>query len=166
MTFKNILEETMAATGQTAEEKSPSPISSHHPRDVEKLYSALKMGKAKLIEPDGKSRRLPDSVYAFLVELAGALQQGKCVTILQNQGRLTTAEAANMLGVSRQFLVNLLEAGEIAYHKVGTHRRIYVQDVMKYKVKRDDRRKKTLRELVAAEVADDIYEKVPPLDPE
>jgi excisionase family DNA binding protein len=134
--------------------------------DVEKLYGALKKGKAKLIGPDGESRPLPDSVYAFLVELIGALQQGKCVTILQNQARLTTAEAASILGMSRQFLVNLLEAGEIAYHKVGTHRRIYVQDVMKYKVKRDDRRRKILRELVAAELADGIYEKVPPLDPE
>jgi excisionase family DNA binding protein len=155
----------MPATGQTAEKKSPLPISSQDQKDVEKLYGALKKGKAKLIGPDGESRPLPDSVYAFLVELVGALQQGKCITILQNQARLTTAEAANMLGISRQFLVNLLEAGEIAHHKVGTHRRIYVQDVMKYKAKRDDRRKKTLRELVAAEVADGIYEKVPPLDP-
>ena len=156
----------MAATGQTARNRSPLPISSHNQKDVEKLYGALKKGKAKLIGPAGESRPLPDSVYAFLVELAGTLQQGKSVTILQNQARLTTAEAASMLGISRQFLVNLLEAGEIAHHKVGTHRRIYVQDVMKYKVKRDDRRKKTLRELVAAEVADGIYEKVPPLDPE
>ncbi len=156
----------MAATGQTAEKNLPLPISSCDQKDVEKLYGALKKGKAKLIGPDGESRPLPDSVYAFLVELVGALQQGKCITILKNQARLTTAEAASMLGISRQFLVNLLEAGEIAYHKVGTHRRIYVQDVMKYKVKRDDRRKKTLRELVAAEVADGIYEKVPPLNPE
>lgn len=156
----------MAATEQAAEKKSPLPISSHDQKDIEKLYGALKKGKAKLIGPDGESRPLPDSVYAFLVELVEALQQGKCITILQNQARLTTAEAASMLGISRQFLVNLLEAGEIAYHKVGTHRRIYVQDVMKYKVKRDDRRKKTLRELVAAEVADGIYEKVPPLEPE
>lgn len=156
----------MVATGQTTDKKLPLPISSQDQKDIEKLYGALKKGKAKLIGPDGESRPLPDSVYAFLVELVGALQQGKCITILQNQARLTTAEAASMLGISRQFLVNLLEAGEIAYHKVGTHRRIYVQDVMKYKVKRDDRRKKTLRELVAAEVADGIYEKVPPLDPE
>ena len=156
----------MAATGQTAEKKSPLPISSHDQKDAEKLYSALKKRRAKLIGPGGESRPLPDTVYAFLVDLIGALQQGKSVTILQQQAQLTTAEAASVLGISRQFLVNLLEAGEIAHHKVGTHRRIYVQDVMKYKAKRDDRRKKTLRELVAAEVADGIYEKVPPLDPE
>jgi excisionase family DNA binding protein len=141
------------------------PISERDQKDVEKLYSALKKGKAKLVGPDGESRPLPDSIYAFLVELIGALQQGKCVYILQNQARLTTAEAAGMIGVSRQFLVNLLEAGEIPYHKVGTHRRIYVQDLMKYKAKRDDRRKKVLRDLIAAEVAEGIYEKVPPSNP-
>ena len=149
-------------TGQTIENKLPLPISEEDQKDVEKLYSALKKGKAKLVGPDGESKPLPDSVYAFLVELIGALQQGKCVYILQNQARLTTAEAASMLGISRQFLVNLLEAGEIPYHKVGTHRRIYAQDLMKYKAKRDERRKKALRGLVAAEVSDNLYGKVPP----
>jgi excisionase family DNA binding protein len=149
-------------TGQTIENTSPLPISGQDQKDVEKLYSALKKGKAKLVGPDGESRPLPDSIYAFLVELIGALQQGKCVYILQNQARLTTAEAANMIGVSRQFLVNLLEGGEIPYHKVGSHRRIYVQDLMKYKAKRDNRRQKVLRDLIAAEVAEGIYEKIPP----
>jgi excisionase family DNA binding protein len=149
-------------TGQTIENTSPLPISGQDQKDVEKLYSALKKGKAKLVGPDGESRPLPDSIYAFLVELIGALQQGKCVYILQNQARLTTAEAANMIGVSRQFLVNLLEGGEIPYHKVGSHRRIYVQDLMKYKARRDNRRQKVLRDLIAAEVAEGIYEKIPP----
>src|SRR5580698_1935116 len=112
----------MAATGQTIEKTPPLPISEKDQKDLEELYGALKKGKAKLIGPDGESKPLPDSIYAFLVELAGALQQRKCITILQNQASLTTAEAASMLGTSRQFLVNLLEAGEIAYHKVGTHR--------------------------------------------
>jgi excisionase family DNA binding protein len=155
----------MTATGQTIEKASPLPSSEQDQKDVEKLYGALKKGKAKLVGPDGESRPLPESIYAFLVELIGALQQGKCVYILQNQARLTTAEAANMIGASRQFLVNLLEAGEIPYHKVGTHRRIYVQDLMKYKAKRDDRRKKILRDLAAAEVAEGIYEQVPPSSP-
>jgi len=141
----------MRATEQI-EKKAPLPT----------LYGALRKGRAKLIGPGGESRSLPDSLRAFLVELIEALQQGKSVQISQGQARLTTAEAANMLGVSRQFLVNLLERGEIAHHKVGTHRRIYVQDLMKYKCKRDNQRKKTLRDLVAAEVAEDLYEKVPP----
>jgi excisionase family DNA binding protein len=152
----------MATTEPNVDKGTPLPISEQDQKDVQKLYDAFRRGKAKLVGPDGESRQLPDSLYAFLVELIGALQQGKCVYILQNQARLTTAEAAGMIGVSRQFLVNLLEAGEIPYHKVGTHRRIYVQDLMKYKAKRDQRRKKVLQDLVTAEVVEDLYDKVPP----
>ncbi len=152
----------MRATDQDLNKASPVPISIQDQQDVEKLYGALRKGKAKLVGPDGESKPLPDSIYAFLVELIGALQQGKCVYILQNQARLTTAEAASMLGVSRQFLVNLLERGEIPYHKVGTHRRIYVQDLMKYKAKRDDKRKNALQRLVAREITEGLYDKVPP----
>lgn len=152
----------MEAT-ERIENNTPLPISEQDQKDIEKLYGALRKAKAKLVGPNGESKPLPDSLWAFLVELIGLLQQGKCVQILQNQARLTTAEAASIIGVSRQFLVNLLEAGELPYHKVGTHRRIYVQDLMKYKAKRDDRRKKTLRNLFAAEVAENVYQKVPPL---
>jgi excisionase family DNA binding protein len=151
----------MAAT-EHIENKAPFPISEQDQKDIERLYGALRKGKAKLVGPDGESRPLPNSLHSFLVDLIEALQQGKCVQILQGQARLTTAQAANILGMSRQFLVNLLEAGEIPYHKVGTHRRIYVHDLMKYKAKRDDQRKKSLRDLVAAEVAENLYEKVPP----
>jgi excisionase family DNA binding protein len=152
----------MPRTGQTIDRTPSLPISEQDRLDVQKLYSALRKGRAKLVGTDGESRRLPDSIYAFLIELIGALQQGKCVYILQNQARMTTAEAAGMLGVSRQFLVNLLESGEIPHHKVGTHRRIYVQDMMQYKTKRDARRKKAIRDLVSAEVAEGLYEQVPP----
>jgi excisionase family DNA binding protein len=137
----------MAPTTHGIDAKSPVPISAEDQKDVQKLYEAIRRGRAKLVGPDGESRQLPDSLYAFWVELIGVLQQGKSVHILQNQSRLTTAEVASLLGVSRQFLVNLLEAGEIAYHKVGSHRRIYVKDLVKFRVKRDLQRKKILSEI-------------------
>src|SRR6266478_6069805 len=68
-------------------------------------------GKAKLVGPDGEIKLLPDSLYLFLVDLIGFLSAGQCVYIVRNQAKLTTVEAATMLGVSRQFLVNLLEKG-------------------------------------------------------
>lgn len=151
----------MEAKEKTGTE-APVSISEQDRKDIERLYGALRKAKAKLVGPDGESKPLPDSLYAFLVELIGTLQQGKCVQILQNQARLTTAEAAGIIGVSRQFLVNLLEGGEIPYHKVGTHRRIYVQDLMGYKAKRDGNRRKILRDLVAAEVKDGLYRKSRP----
>ena len=103
-------------------------------------------------------------MYSFLIELIGLLNEGKSVYIVQNQAKLTTVEAAAVIGVSRQFLVNLLEKGEIAHHMVGTHRRIYAQDLLEYKAKRDETRKKALSELAKAEAAEGLYDRRPSAD--
>jgi excisionase family DNA binding protein len=65
--------------------------------------------------------------------------------------RLTTIEAAKVLGVSRQYLVQLLEKGEIPFTKVGTHRRLLVRDVLSYKAKRDLQRRSMLDDLAKRE---------------
>lgn len=131
-------------------------------QDVQALYRTIQSGKATLVGAGGESSPLPDSLDAFLLELSDALNSGKSVSIFREQVSLTSAEAAGILGTSRQFLVNLLTSGEIPHHMVGTHRRIYVQDLMKYKAERDGHRKKALRDLVQAEVQEGLYEKVPP----
>lgn len=138
-------------------EQGQPPISENDRKDIEKLYEAMRRGRARLLGPDGESRSLPDSPYLFLVELIGLLNEGHSVMIVQNDANLTTAEAANMLGVSRQFLVNLLEKGEISYHMVGTHRRIYAQDLFRYKAARDSNRRKILRDLAVAETEEGTY---------
>ena len=61
---------------------------------------------------------------------------------------MTTQQAANILGVSRPFLIKLLEQGEIPYSKVGTHRKIYLEDLINYKEKRDKQREEALDELI------------------
>jgi excisionase family DNA binding protein len=63
------------------------------------------------------------------------------VNLLKDEVSLTTVEAARMLGVSRQFLVQLLEQNEIPFHMVGTHRRVYARDVLGFKGKRDSARR-------------------------
>src|SRR5438309_1022879 len=123
------------------------PISDIDRKEIEQLYEAFRKGKAELVSPSGGARLLPESLSSFLVELIGLLNEGKSVTIVQNQATLTTMEAATMIGVSRQFLVNLLEKGQIPYHMVGTHRRIYARDLFQYKAQRDGQRHKAIREL-------------------
>jgi excisionase family DNA binding protein len=62
-----------------------------------------------------------------------------------------------MLAVSHQFLIKLLERGDIAHHMVGTHQRIYVPDLLDYKAKRHSNRRKSLDEPTRAESDDGIY---------
>ena len=68
-----------------------------------------------------------------------------------------------MLGVSRQFLIKVLERDEVPHHMVGTHRRIYVRDLLAYKAKRDSKRRQILNDLTREEAEDGLYD-LEPLD--
>ena len=111
--------------------------------------------------PDGKTELLPNNVYSFLLRLLADLHAGHTVTILQNTHELSTIEAGKILGMSRQYLTQLLERGEIPFHSVGSHRRMYVRDVVAYKVQRDTLRRGTLNELAKREFDQGNYDKVP-----
>ena len=111
--------------------------------------------------PTASAEILPNNLYSFLLRLLADLRAGNAVTILQSRHELTTIEASKILGMSRQFLVQLLEKGEIPFHKVGTHRRLYVRDVIAYKARRDTSRRKTLDDLAKREFAKGDYGKIP-----
>src|SRR5271166_4313522 len=136
-------------------------ISPKEQREIIDIYAKLREAEAKLIGPDGRSEILPNNLYSFLLRLLADLRAGHSVTILQNRHALTTVEASKIVGVSRQFLVQLLEKGEIPFHMVGTHRRMYVRDVMAYKARRDMARRKTLDDLARQEFAKGDYDKIP-----
>ena len=142
-------------------EASAVDISQREQKEILDIYAKLREAEAKVIGPDGKTEILPNNVYSFLLRLLADLRAGHSVTILQNRHELTTVEAGKVLGVSRQYLVQLLERGEIPFHLVGTHRRIYVRDVMAYKSARDVGRRKALDDLARAESEEGIYDKVP-----
>jgi excisionase family DNA binding protein len=62
---------------------------------------------------------------------------------MPTDAEITTQQAAEILNVSRPHVIKLLEKGEIPYKKVGSHRRILLQDILEYESKfRSDRRKK------------------------
>jgi excisionase family DNA binding protein len=143
------------------EERNDVAISEREQREIKALYELIRGEEAKLVGPDGKTHRLPPNLYSFLCQMLGDLKAGKSITILQNGAELTTVEAAKMLAVSRQFLIGLLEQGQIPYHMVGTHRRLYARDLLAYKARRDSGRRKTLDELASGEMKDGLYERMP-----
>jgi excisionase family DNA binding protein len=143
------------------EELAGVSISEQDQKDILDLYTKIRAADAKLIGPDGKTHLLPTNLYSFLCQVLGDLKAGKSVTILQSNAELTTIEAAKLLAVSRQFLVQLLEKNEIPYHMVGTHRRLYARDVLAFKGRRDSARRKTLDDLARTEFQQGTYDRVP-----
>jgi excisionase family DNA binding protein len=150
-------ENGMAQSG----EASAVDISLKEQKEMVDTYSKLREAEAKLVGHDGRAEPLPNNLYSFLLRLLADLRAGQPVTLLQNRHEFTTIEASKILGMSRQFLVRLLEKGEIPFHMVGTHRRMYARDVLAYKVKRDLSRGKTLDDLARAEYEEGIYDQVP-----
>jgi len=140
------------------------PYLSHRPDRLTGAVREDQSSRSQASRPDGRMRVLPKNVYSFLCQLLAELQGGNAVTILQPKAQLTTREASKLLGMSRQFLVNLLERQEIPYHKVGTHRRIYARDIFAFKAKRDNARRKGLDDLARTEYAEGVYVKLRPDD--
>jgi excisionase family DNA binding protein len=145
----------------TKEEVAGVSISEQDQRDILDLYTKIRAAEAKLVGPDGKTQLLPTNLYSFLCQVLGDLKAGKSVTILQSNAELTTVEAAKLLAVSRQFLVQLLEKNEIPFHMVGTHRRVYARDILAFKGRRDSARRKALDDLSRTEFEQGTYDRVP-----
>jgi excisionase family DNA binding protein len=105
----------------------------------------------KITGEDGQSEDiiLPGHIMAMLLKISTEMSQGKAISLIPINAELTTQEAANMMNVSRPHLVKLLEQEALSFHKVGTHRRIYLKDLLTYMEDNDKARRQSLDDLAA-----------------
>jgi len=92
---------------------------------------------------------LPAGAVSLLMDILEAMAAGRGVSIIPENAELTTVQAAEILNVSRPFLIKLLTEGALPYHKVGKHRRILMEDVRRNKNRTDRAREAVLDQLAA-----------------
>lgn len=98
-------------------------------------------------DDEGVSVTVPREAFELFLEVLGQMANGNAVTIVPVHAELTTKQAADILNVSRPFLLRLLEEGQIPFRLVGSHRRIKFADLMAFKDADDKRRREALDEL-------------------
>lgn len=146
----------------TAATLDPVSLPASQEEQVNALHELLtREGKPRLVGKGGESAvELPDAVFELLLQILEGMQRGKAIAIVPVVQYLTTQQAASMLGVSRPFFVKLLESGKLPFHLIGTHRRVYLKDLLAYKQYRDTERREALDRMGQEAEDAGIYDKV------
>ncbi len=133
---------------------APTPDDRLLAKESSRQFARLK-GKTKgnvrlRIQPDNEPEEtvaIPLAAFRLLADILTEMAQGNAVTLIPIHAELTTQQAADLINVSRPFLIEQLEKGTIPFRKVGKHRRVQFQDLMAYKQTMDRNRLQALDEL-------------------
>ena len=140
----------------------PSDPTERHELDELATLLSRTPADAALVAPDGSLVHLPAAVYEVLSQVITAMRAGRAITVAPLAQRLTTQEAADLLGISRPTLIRLLDDGEISFEKPGRHRRIRLDDLLAYRDQRRQERRKALDDLVRQTEELGLYEEETP----
>ncbi|WP_126969466.1 helix-turn-helix domain-containing protein [Gynurincola endophyticus] len=101
---------------------------------------------------------IPVRALKLLRDILKAMGQGSPISIVPVATEVTTQKAAEIIGCSRPHLVKLLDEGKIAFTKIGKHRRIKLEDVIKYKSKMKEEQKKHIIDIMNTDEEIDLYD--------
>lgn len=107
-------------------------------REALERYLKKKRAASLKLGPD-QEIPLPESLTVLVVQALASAGEGKRIVLSEEHEEMSPEAAAAFLGVSRPYLVKKLEAGELPFHWVGSHRRLRVADVVKYEQRRRQR---------------------------
>jgi excisionase family DNA binding protein len=130
--------------------------------DIRQLRLMLSLGeRASLLCAGGhRAVELPEPVRSLLLQIVEEMERGNSVSVVAVGQELTTQQAAEIVGVSRPFFVGLLEAGKVPFHFAGSHRRVYLRDLLAFKRERDRERRESLERMGDAMEEAGVYDKV------
>ncbi len=117
------------------------------PEDAAELHvvsKLLRRGSLTLVGPAGEHATLPAPLQDLLKDIVQNLEKGRSLVLLPEEQQVTSQRAAELLGMSRPYLIQLLNAGEMPCHLVGKHRRIALRDVVAYAQRRSEGRRAAL----------------------
>ena len=97
------------------------------------------------IQESGEFVSVPRKALDLLFNILSNMAEGKSISLVPSDSEVSTQQAADMLNVSRPHIVKLLEQGVIPYKKAGSHRRILLEDLLKYDEKLNDQRNSSLK---------------------
>jgi excisionase family DNA binding protein len=129
-------------------------IPDKHDTDLAKVSShvlgpvAEASGDVRLMVADAsgveRTVQIPASALRLLFSVLSEMARGNSVSLIPLHAEVSTQEAADILNVSRPYIVGLLEKGEIPFRKVGVQRRVLFRDLMDYKARSDVDRQRAL----------------------
>jgi len=112
------------------------------------LMSLDRDAPLQLHRDHGTTIQLPSSVARVLFRVLSEMAKGNAVSLIPIGRELSTQEAADLLGVSRPFIVKQVAEGRLAHRTVGRHRRIRLGDLMAYQRAMDESARAAMRRLV------------------
>jgi excisionase family DNA binding protein len=126
----------------------PTPDDAELAKVASRTLSAFRKGEPlEVCLADGQKLTLPTAAIDLLAHLLTEMSRGNAVTVIPVHAELTTQEAANLLNVSRPYLIRLLTQKKIPFSKVGTHRRIKFSDLEAYRLNFENERRAAMQKL-------------------